>query len=133
MGGVTPRQTTNNTDWWHLREAGRFSYDKSPRTPPLKGTSLHRRNYSVERPCGILSQYTKRFRSGRIHTARVCNTDKWHRREAGLFSYCESWWTSPIEGTSLHRRNNTVGRSRGNTEPVYDLVFAILSYFTPGT
>ena len=27
-----------------------FSYGESPRTPPLEGTSLHRRNISVERP-----------------------------------------------------------------------------------
>ena len=37
-----------------LRKSDRFSYGESPRTPPLKGTSLHRRNNSVERPCGDL-------------------------------------------------------------------------------
>ena len=42
----------------HLCEAGRFSYGESPRTPPLEGTSLHRRNNSVERPWGILSLFT---------------------------------------------------------------------------
>ena len=36
----------------------RFSYGESPRTPPLEGTSLHRRNISVERPWGILSLFT---------------------------------------------------------------------------
>ena len=35
-----------------------FSYGESPRTPPLEGTSLHRRNISVERPWGILSLFT---------------------------------------------------------------------------
>ena len=35
-----------------------FSYGESPRTPPLEGTSLHRRNISVERPWGILSLLT---------------------------------------------------------------------------
>ena len=35
-----------------------FSYGESPRTPPLEGTSLHRRNMSVERPWGILSLFT---------------------------------------------------------------------------
>ena len=35
-----------------------FSYGESPRTPPLGGTSLHRRNISVERPWGILSLFT---------------------------------------------------------------------------
>ena len=39
-------------------KAGRFSYGESPRTPPLEGTSLHRRNISVERPWGILSLFT---------------------------------------------------------------------------
>ena len=34
---------------------------KSPRTPPLEGTSLHRRNMSVERPWGILSLFTTCF------------------------------------------------------------------------
>ena len=38
--------------------AGHFSYGESPRTPPLEGTSLHRRNNSVERPWGILSLFT---------------------------------------------------------------------------
>ncbi len=38
--------------------AGYFSYGESPRTPPLEGTSLHRRNISVERPWGILSLFT---------------------------------------------------------------------------
>ena len=36
----------------------RFSYGESPWTPPLEGTSLHRRNKSVERPWGILSLLT---------------------------------------------------------------------------
>ena len=41
-----------------LCKPGRFSYGVSPRTPPLEGTSLHRRNNSVERPWGILSLFT---------------------------------------------------------------------------
>ena len=31
------------------------------------------------------------------------NTDKWHLCKAGGFSYGESPWTPPLEGTSLHR------------------------------
>ena len=46
------------TDKWRLCKAGRLSYGESPRTPPLRGTSLHRRNKSVERPWGILSLFT---------------------------------------------------------------------------
>ena len=43
---------------WRLCKSGRFSYGESPRTPPLEGNSLHRRNNSVERPWGILSLFT---------------------------------------------------------------------------
>ena len=52
------KQHSENTGKWHLCKAGRFSYGKSPRTPPLEGTSLHRWNNSVERPWGILSLFT---------------------------------------------------------------------------
>ena len=52
------KQHSQNTDKWHLCKAGSFSYGESPRTPPLEGTSLHRRNNSVERPWGILSLFT---------------------------------------------------------------------------
>ena len=47
-----------SSDKWLLCKAGGFSYGESPRTPPLEGTSLHRRNNSVERPWGILSLFT---------------------------------------------------------------------------
>ena len=41
------------------------------------------------------------------------NTDKWHLCKAGNFSYSESLWTPPLEGTSLHRWNNDVERPWG--------------------
>ena len=50
------------TCMWQHCGAGRFSYGELPRTPPLEGTSLHRRNLSVERPWGILSLFTTCFR-----------------------------------------------------------------------
>ena len=52
------KQHSQNTDKQQLCKAGSFSYGESPRTPPLEGTSLHRRNNSVERPWGILSLFT---------------------------------------------------------------------------
>ena len=59
-----------------LCTAGCFSYGESPRTPPLEGTSLHRRNISVERPLGILSLFTtclplwvKSSHQSRCHTS----------------------------------------------------------------
>ena len=46
----------------------------------------------------------------------------WHHCEAGRFSYGESPRTPPLEGTSLHRRNNyECGETLGDLEPVYDL------------
>ena len=41
------------------------------------------------------------------------NTDKWYLCKAGSFSYSESLWTPPLEGTSLHRWNNDVERPWG--------------------
>ena len=55
---ITLLHNATQTSGLHLRKAGRFSYGESPRTPPLEGTSLHRRNNSVERPWGILSLFT---------------------------------------------------------------------------
>ncbi len=59
-----------------LCKAGRFSYGESSRTPPLEGTSLHRRNISMERPWGILSLFTtclplwvKSSHQSRCHTS----------------------------------------------------------------
>ena len=41
------------------------------------------------------------------------NTDRWHLCKAGSFSYGESPRTPPLEGTSLHRWNNSVERPWG--------------------
>ena len=41
------------------------------------------------------------------------NTDKWYLCKAGSFSYGESPRTPPLEGTSLHRWNNSVERPWG--------------------
>ena len=43
----------------------------------------------------------------------LVNTDKWHLCKAGSFSYGESPRTPPLEGTSLHRWNNSVERPWG--------------------
>ena len=57
-----------------LCKAGRFSYGESPRTPPLEGTSLHRRKISVERPWGILSLFTTCLR---LRVKSPCHS-LWH-------------------------------------------------------
>ena len=57
-------EAVTQTCMWHPSEVGRFSYGESPQTPPLEGTSLHRRHNrsSVERPWGILSLFMTCFR-----------------------------------------------------------------------
>ena len=55
----TQSKVVSQTHSIHCK-AGGFSYSESPWTPPLEGTSLHRRN-SVERPWGILSLFTSKF------------------------------------------------------------------------
>ena len=52
---TTPQAVTQTSG---VCETGPFSYDKLRQTPPLEGTSLHRRYLSVERPWGILSLFT---------------------------------------------------------------------------
>ena len=42
-----------------------------------------------------------------------CDTDKWRHCKSGSFSYGESPQTPPLEGTSLHRWNNSVERPWG--------------------
>ena len=80
-----PTKKTNKTTKTTLKRQSKchvfvkqvcFSYDESPRTPPLEGTSLHRRNISVERPWGILSLFTtclplwvKSSRQSRCHVS----------------------------------------------------------------
>ena len=84
-----------------LCKAGRFSYGESPRTPPLEGTSLHRRNNSVERPWGSLFTTCLQLQVNspcqRLTQMTRCLC------KAGRFSYGESPRTPPLEGTSLHR------------------------------
>ena len=101
---------------WRPCESGSFSYGESPRTPPFEGTSLHRRNNSVERPWGIFSLFTIGFRLRVNSEAVVTQTYMYVASlcEAGRFSYGESPRTPPLEGTSLHRRHNSVERPWGS-------------------
>ena len=112
-----------------------FSYGESPRTPPLEGTSLHRRNISVERPWGILSLFTtclplwvnsanslfkkkkkkkKKKEEEEEEKKTLTRQSKCHVFVKQVcFSYGESPRTPPLEGTSLHRRNISVERPWG--------------------
>ena len=56
---------------------------------------------------------TKKKSSKSSKKQHLENTDKWHLCKAGSFSYGESPRTPPLEGTSLHRWNNSVERPWG--------------------
>ena len=75
------------SDKWLPCKVGGFSYSESPRTPPLEGTSLHRRNKSVERPWGILSLFTTCSDYEWIHLSRGCDTDIY------IYMYVASLWS----------------------------------------
>ena len=136
--------------WWHRHVvfcgAARFSYGESPRTPSFEGTSLDRRNMSVERPWGILSLFTTclRLRVNSLAWLRpvsdyewilepyyirfpitnefplqeaVTQICMWQLCGAGRFSYGESPRTPPTEEISLNRRNVSVERPLGILSP----------------
>ena len=112
-----------HTVMWRLCEAVRFSYGEPPRTPPLEGTSLHRRNNSVERPWGILSLFTTCFHHVWI-LSRVC---RWHRHiyVYGVFMKQVVFLTvnhrGPLPLRELHSTDESiVWRDPGGFELVYD-------------
>ena len=74
-------EAVTQTCMWQLCAAGRFTHSESPRTPSLKGTSLHRRNMCAERPWEILSLFTTRFR---LRVNSPCQR-LWHRHVWGVF------------------------------------------------
>ena len=116
-------QRLTQTCMWHPYERGHFSFCETPRTPPLEGTSLHRRNSTVERPWGILgpvyhpSPIMSEFTLPEAVGDTYKQTCLWRLCEAGSFSYGESQRTPPLEGTSLHRWNNSVERPWGILSP----------------
>ena len=93
-----------------VKQVGFFSHGESPRNPPLEGTSLHRRKNNVHRPWGILSLFKKVSSPCQSLTQTCCKS---FVKQVGFFSYGESPRNPPLEGTSLHRRNNNVNRPWG--------------------
>ena len=89
-----------------------FSYGESPRTPPLEGTSLHRRNISVERPWGILSLFTTCLplwiKSSRQRCCHVSPTQ-------GLIACILRRQSSPIYG--VLERTEPERKKRGRRRP----------------
>ena len=69
----------------------------------LKRTTTKKKS-SDRRSEGLAKSYKKQHSE---------NTNKWHLCKAGSFSYGESPRTPPLEGTSLHRWNNSVERPWG--------------------
>ena len=75
------------------------------RTEPYK---MLKRTKQLRR--GVLTEEGLSKSSKKQHSE---NTNKWHLCKAGSFSYGESPRTPPLEGTSLHRWNNSVERPWG--------------------
>ena len=79
------KQHSENTDKWHLRKAGGFSYGESPRTPPLEGTSLHRWKLVWRDPGGSWACLPPVYKCN--HPATVCDTcgtdPKQHTKKRG--------------------------------------------------
>ena len=98
------------------KEPYRNQSEKNRTYKMLKGTPKPlRRRILIE---GGLAKSSKKKHSE--------NTDKWHLCKAGSFSYGESPWTPPLEGTSLHQWNNSVERPWGILSllpPVYVCVW----------
>ena len=122
LNGAKP--LSNNNSWVEEGQRKSPKMKHSNRKGALQKTTLRRTE-----PYKMLKRTTKPLRrtvlieeglaksSKKKHSE---NTEKWHFCKAGSFSYGESPRTPPLEGTSLHRWNNSVERPWG-----------ILSLFTP--
>ena len=91
---------------WRLCKAGGFSYGESPRTPPLQGTSLHRRSISVERPWGIWILFTTCLLITSEFAMPAADTDMWRLCKAGGFLtmiHC-----GPLPLRELHSTDETI-------------------------
>ena len=91
-----------------------FSYGESPRTPPLEGTSLHRRNISVERPGGILSLFTtclplwvKLSRQSRCHVSPTQELIVCILRRQSSPIYTSTRWKEQNQKEKRVRRRST--------------------------
>ena len=102
-----------DTDKWRLCKAGSFSYGEYRGPLPLK--EFHSTDETIVwRDLGgswacLLPVYKYQW----VCHGKSCDTDKWRHCKSGSFSYGESPRTPPLEGTSLHRWNNSVERPWG--------------------
>ena len=113
LNGAKP---PNNNSWADEGQVNALKWSIKTRKAPMKTT------LRIKEPYKMLKRTTKPLRrrvlieeglaknSKKEHSE---NTDKWHICKAGSFSYGESPWTPPLEGTSLHRWNNSVERPWG--------------------
>ena len=89
-----------------------FRSERSPTKTTEKRTEPYKMLKRTTKPLSsrVLTEEGLAKSSKKQHSE---NTDKWHLCKAGSFSYGESPWTPPLEGTSLHRWNNSVERPWG--------------------
>ena len=95
--------------------------DKALKWTRQTGKELYENNYEKNRALQMAkknNKTTKKKSSDRrkpksTKKQHLENTDMWHLCKAGSFSYGELPRTPPLEGTSLHRWNNSVERPWG--------------------
>ena len=100
LNGAKP--LSNNNSWADESQSKSPKMQHSDQKEPYKNHSEKNRAYKM------LKRTTKPLRrrvltEGLAKKQHLKNTDKWHLCKAGSFSYGESPWTPPPEGTSLHR------------------------------
>ena len=115
LNGEKPLSTNNSCRGWRRPK-------KTPKNEAFKSErSITKTTLRRTEPYKMLKRTTKPLRrrvlieglakcSKRQHSK---NTNKWHLCKAGSYSYGESPRTPPLEGTSLHRWNNSVERPWG--------------------
>ena len=125
------KQHSENTGKWHLCHVKQVVFRmvnhrqrKSPKMNQSNWKGALQKPLWEEQPYKMLKRTTKPLRrrvlieleEGTAKSSKkqhLENTDKWHLCKAGSFSYGESLQTPPLEGTSLHRWNNSVERPWG--------------------
>ena len=114
LNGAKP--LSNNNSWAEEGQRKSPKMNPSNRKGALQKPLWEEESYKMLRTTTkplrrrVLIEVGQAKRSKKQHSE---DTDKWHLCKAGSFSYGESPRTPPLEGTSLHRWNNSVERPWG--------------------
>ena len=112
------KQHSENTDKWHLRKAGSFSYGESPRTPPLEGTSLHRWKLVWRDPGGSWACLPPVYKCNQ--PATVCDTcgihPKQHTKKRGALGNAKKMKNHKKKSGDVGRRSVWIWPKRKHSE-----------------